>query len=110
VKIVFQRGSFTAADTAVVSSVQALFAFQIPFYIASTVIVRLISSLRANHILMLGAILNLVSNIALNIIFIHYLGLKGISLSTSFVYMISFVFLLYFARKSIHREESKLVS
>ncbi len=110
VKIVFQRGSFTASDTAVVSSVQALFAFQIPFYIASTIIIRLISSMRANHILMLGAIINLVCNIGLNIIFIHYLGLKGISLSTSFVYMISFVFLLYFARKSINREESKLLS
>jgi len=110
VQIVFQRGSFTPEDTAVVSSVQALFAFQIPFYVASTIVIRLISSLRANHVLMLGAIINLVSNIGLNIIFIHYLGLKGISLSTSFVYMFSFVFLLYFARKSIHREESKLLS
>lgn len=107
VQIIFQRGSFTAGDTAVVSSVQSLFAFQIPFYVASIVVVRLISSLRANHILMLGAILSLVSNIGLNIIFIHYLGLKGISLSTSIVYMISFVFLLYFAMKSIHREELK---
>lgn len=105
VQIVFQRGSFTSQDTAVVASVQALFAFQIPFYVASIVVVRLISSLRANHVLMWGAAINLFVNVILNIIFIHFIGLKGIALSTSCVYLISFVFLFYFANKLISREE-----
>jgi putative peptidoglycan lipid II flippase len=105
VQIVFQRGSFTAADTAVVSSIQAFFAFQIPFYVAGMVVVRLISALRANHILMWGAAINLVVNIGFNILFIHYLGLKGIALSTSFVYLTSFLFLVYFANRLILREE-----
>jgi putative peptidoglycan lipid II flippase len=105
VQIVFERGSFTSQDTTVVASVQALFAFQIPFYVASIVVVRLISSLRANHILMWGAALNLAVNIILNVIFIYYMGLKGIALSTSCVYFISFIFLFYFANKLILREE-----
>ena len=105
VKIIFQRGSFTAEDTAVVSTVQAYFACQIPFYIGGIVMVRLISALRANHILMWGAAINLVVNIGCNILFIHYLGLKGIALSTSFVYLISFIFLVYFANRLILQEE-----
>ena len=43
VNIIFQRGSFTAEDTTVVSAVQAYFAFQIPFYIGGIVVVRLLS-------------------------------------------------------------------
>ena len=105
VNIILQRGSFTAEDTTVVSAVQAYFAFQIPFYIGGIVVVRLISALRANHILMWGAAINLVVNIGFNILFIHYLGLKGIALSTSFVYLISFLFLVYFANRIIIQEE-----
>jgi putative peptidoglycan lipid II flippase len=105
VNIIFQRGSFTAGDTAIVSAVQAYFAFQIPFYIGGIVVVRLISALRANHILMWGAAINLVVNIGFNILFIHYFGLKGIALSTSFVYLISFLFLVYFANRLILQEE-----
>jgi len=106
VRAIFERGSFTAVDTTIVSSVQALYSFQIPFYIAGIVVVRLISSLRANHILMWGAVINLVANIGFNLLFIYYLGLKGIALSTSCVYLISFIFLYYFADKLIHLEEA----
>jgi putative peptidoglycan lipid II flippase len=105
VQIVFERGSFTSQDTAVVASVQAMFAFQIPFYVASIVVVRLISSLRANHILMWGAGINLIVNIGLNFLFIRLMGLKGIALSTSCVYLISFIFLVYFANRQILQEE-----
>jgi putative peptidoglycan lipid II flippase len=107
IQVVFQRGSFTSQDTVVVGSVQAMFAFQIPFYVASIVVVRLISSLRANHILMCGAAINLFVNVVLNIVFIRFIGLKGIALSTSCVYFISFMFLFYFANKLILREEQK---
>ena len=106
IRVIFQRGSFTVMDTNAVSSVQALFAFQIPFYIGSIVIVRLISSLRANHILMWGAGINLIVNVGLNILLIHFIGLKGIALSTSFVYLISFLYLTSFAIRLISREEA----
>lgn len=104
VATIFQRGSFTAQDTTIVSSVQAFFVFQIPFYVAGMVVVRLISALRANHILMWGAAINLLVNIILNIVFIHFIGLKGIALSTSCVYLVSFLFLFYYANKLILRK------
>ena len=107
VNIVFQRGSFTTQDSAIVAPVQGYFACQIPFYVGGILVVRLISALRANHILMWGTAINLVVNIVFNIIFIHYFGLKGIALSTSLVYFISFLFLIYFANRLILREERK---
>jgi len=106
VHIIFQRGAFTAEDTNLVASVQEFFCFQIPFYIASIMLARLVSSLRANHILMWAASINITANVGFNILFIHLMGLKGIALSTSLVYMISFFFLLYFVNRIIDQKET----
>lgn len=97
VSILFQRGSFTASDTEVVANIQNFYALQIPFYVSALFIVDIIVSLRKNYILIWGSGLNLIANIAGNFIFMHFLGVKGIALSTSFVYLISFSFLLFFA-------------
>jgi len=110
VSIIFQRGAFTAEDTNLVASVQAFFSFQIPFYIAGIMLARLVSSLRANHILMWAASINITANVGFNILFIHLMGLKGIALSTSLVYMISFFFLLYFVNRIIAQKETGSVA
>jgi putative peptidoglycan lipid II flippase len=88
-----QRGSFTADDTHLVSQIQICYALQIPFYLAGMLVVRLISALRNNQILMWGAAGNLILNIGLNYLFMQWLGIPGIALSTSFVYLFSFSFL-----------------
>ena len=92
VRLLFQRGSFTAEDAHTIARIQAFYALQIPFYISGILVVRLISSLRANHILMWGAVINLIVNIALNYLLMQWLGVAGIALSTAFVYLLSFTF------------------
>lgn len=92
VKILLQRGSFTATDTYLVAQIQSFNALQIPFYVANILVVKLISALRANYILMYGSLINLTANITLNYLFMQKLGIAGIALSTSCVYMISFSF------------------
>jgi putative peptidoglycan lipid II flippase len=92
VRILFQRGSFSAADTHLVARVQALYALQIPPHIAGILVVRLISSLRANHLLMWASALNLVLNAVLDYLFMKWLGVAGIALSTAVVYLFSFAF------------------
>lgn len=94
IHLLFQRGSFTESDTYLVSKIQALYALQIPFIIGSILLVRLISSLQANQVLMWGALLNLLSNVIVNYLLMKKLGVAGIALSTSCVMMISFCFLL----------------
>ena len=96
VRLLFQKGSFTAQDTLAVAQVQACFALQIPFYIAGTLAVRLLSSLRANHVLLWAAAINMVVNILLNYFFMKKMGVAGIALSTSCVYLISFSFLYWY--------------
>ena len=95
VEIMFQRGTFSSQDTIVVAKIQAFYALQIPFYVANILVVRLISALRANHILMWASAINLIVNIGLNYIFMKVLGISGIALSTSCLYVICFSFTSY---------------
>ena len=90
VALLFERGAFSSGDSQLVGQIQALYILQIPFYVLGIMNVRLISAFKANHI-------HLILNIVLNILFIRLIGIKGIALSTSFVYMASFLFLSYFA-------------
>ena len=89
IRIVFQRGAFTAADTSVVSRVQAFLSLQIPFYILGQLGVRLVSALKRNSVLMVIAGVNLTLNVIFNLILMRYAGVAGIALSTSLVYLVS---------------------
>jgi putative peptidoglycan lipid II flippase len=97
VRVLFQRGAFTESDTQLVAGVQALHLLQVPFFVLGILMVRLISALKGNRILMWGAGMNLIVNIACNYIFMKWLGVAGIALSTSLMYFVSMVFLLLMA-------------
>lgn len=101
VQVLLQRGSFTAADTKIVAQIQSSFALQIPFYIGCMLVVRSISAMRKNQILIVGSAFNLAINIGLNYLFMRWLGVAGIALSTSFVYIFSFGFLLIFVLRNL---------
>ena len=105
VRLLLQRGSFNAENTHLVAQIQACFALEIPFYIGCILVVRLLSSMRNNTIIMWGAGCNLIINIGLNYLLMQWLGIVGIALSTSFVYLFSFVFLLFFLIKDLRAVE-----
>lgn len=104
IRILFQRGSFTAVDTQTVARVQAFYALQLPFYIAGILGVRLMSALLMNNIIFRIAAFNLIADILLNAILFRYLGVAGIALATSIVYVIS-CSLIFFA---LYRKERQL--
>jgi putative peptidoglycan lipid II flippase len=93
VAIFFQRGAFTEGDTQAVGQVQALLFLQIPSYLAGIVIVRLLSALKANSILMWGCALNFIVNLGCNFLLMQWLHVAGIALATSIMYAISLAFL-----------------
>jgi putative peptidoglycan lipid II flippase len=95
VMMLFERGAFSNQDTGLVGQIQRLYLLQVPFYMLSILTVRLISSLKANHVLMWGAAINLLLNVILNYVFMLWIGISGIALSTSAVYLVSFCFLRY---------------
>ncbi|MGH7247019.1 MAG: murein biosynthesis integral membrane protein MurJ, partial [Pseudomonadota bacterium] len=89
VNILFERGAFSAHDTAVVSHVEAWLALQIPFYLLCSLGVRLISALKRNAVLMTISAANTILNAALNWVLMKHYGVAGIALSTSIVYVVA---------------------
>jgi putative peptidoglycan lipid II flippase len=94
VRLLFERGAFTAGDTLVVSRIQVFLVTQIPFYLLTILAVRLLSSLNKNVVLMYAAMINLFFKIVLNYILINRLGVAGIGLSTALVCLISLLYCL----------------
>jgi putative peptidoglycan lipid II flippase len=90
--LLFERGAFSTDDTRRVAQVHMYYAAQIPFYLLGTLLVRLAVSLNASWILLSGAAINLPLNVMLNYIFMHWLGVAGIALSTAVVYFVAFCF------------------
>jgi putative peptidoglycan lipid II flippase len=103
VRLAYQHGAFRPSDTAVVASVLAMYAIQIPFFVVSRVYYRfLIAMLRTDLILWCGVI-NLGLDVALNLILMRWLGVAGIALATSLWTVSTFFFLRYWARVVLHR-------
>ncbi|HAJ64643.1 MAG TPA: murein biosynthesis integral membrane protein MurJ [Cyanobacteria bacterium UBA8543] len=103
IELLLQRGSFTAKDTYIVAQIQAMYALQLPFYVGGVFVVRLISSMQLNQILMWAAGFNLIINICLNYLFMQWLGVKGIALSTSCVYVFSFLYVFFCASNNLRK-------
>ncbi len=97
IRLFFQRGAFTSADTDLVSWVQICYAPQIPFYICALLFLRFLSAVRRNDVLMYGAALSLVVDIVLNLVFMRMWGVAGIALSTSVVYLLLLIFTATFS-------------
>lgn len=111
---IFQRGTFTTADTESVGRVQMFLAFQMPFYFISILVVRLISSLKCNSILMGGAVINFLLNVILNYIFMQWFQVAGIALATSIVTIASccylIVMLMYILKKTQANRNAQLLA
>lgn len=101
VRVLFERGAFGADDTLSVARVQTLYLLQIPFYFMGTIYVRVISALGRNAILMWGAAISLPLNALLNLAFMEQLGVAGIALSTSVVYLVSWAYLAWSVRRCL---------
>jgi putative peptidoglycan lipid II flippase len=108
VRALFQRGAFTEMDTHIVAQVQVFLLLQIPIYLVGILIVRLISALKANYILMWGCVLNFILNVILNYVFMQWLHITGIALATFVVYLWSVSFLSYMLRCQLLEHEQAL--
>lgn len=89
IRLIFQRGAFTPETTAAAAEVQRWLAPQIPFYVLAMVGSRLLSALDGNRIVLWIGALNLAMNVAGNVLFMHWFGVKGIAMSTSLMYAVA---------------------
>jgi putative peptidoglycan lipid II flippase len=110
VRVLFQRGAFTSADTDLVSHVQGFYALQIPLYVLCILFVRFISSVRRNDLLMYASAINLGVDIVMNLVLMRIWGVAGIALSTSIVALVSLSFLSVCSIRLLSRESTALLS
>jgi putative peptidoglycan lipid II flippase len=106
VGFLLQRGAFDASCTDEVTKVHMMYALQVPFFSLGLLYVRLASSLHLNHLLTISTLISIVLNALLNLILTRYLGVAGIALSTSLVYVVSCGFMAATVHRAWNRESS----
>ena len=93
VRLMFERGEFSAADTSAVAGIQVMFAAQLPLFAIASACVRFISALGANRILLVGNVISVTVNVTLNYVLMRRIGVAGIALATSLTTLIATVYL-----------------
>lgn len=81
VRLTLQHGAFTAADTDAVAAVQAISLLQVPFLIGITILVRTLSAMRANRVLLPIFSAALVLNTALGYLLMQRYRVSGIAMA-----------------------------
>ncbi len=98
VRLFFQRGEFDVAATHVVASVQRYSLLQIPSAMVMALVLRLISSMKANHLLLTAALLFGVLNLTLDLALSRWMGVSGIALSSAITQLITMLYLVVVIR------------
>jgi len=83
IRVMYQHGSFTAADTDLVVKIQIFYLLRIPFSTCLVLVTRTLTALRANHFLTIMSVGSFTLNALLDWLFIKRFGIGGITLSTS---------------------------
>jgi putative peptidoglycan lipid II flippase len=99
VSLLFERGAFTSADTKAVSEVFRYGLVQMPFYMASLIVVyALLSGGKFKPVATIGVV-NLIVKIGAAQLLIPNFGLNGLMLSTAVMYFVSWLLAWRFARQ-----------
>lgn len=99
VRVTLQHGAFGPKDTAVVTSVLAMYAIQIPFYVVSRVFYRFIVAMRRTDLILYCGVLNLALDVILNLLLMRWMGVAGIALATSLWTVSTLAFLFFWAKR-----------
>lgn len=105
----FERGAFTGRDTNLVSRIQAMYMLQVPSFLLGIVGVRVLGALRRNHVLIAIAAVNVVVNLVTDLLFLWWLGIPGIALSTSVVYLLSATAIFVAVSRALRAEEKRQI-
>lgn len=91
IALLYERGAFSAADTAKVAGVLRWGVMQLPFYFGVLVLVQLLASQQRYRLMASIAVLNFVVKAILTLTLAPRLGVQGIMLATSLMYTSSFI-------------------
>jgi peptidoglycan biosynthesis protein MviN/MurJ (putative lipid II flippase) len=89
VRLLYERGAFTAADTTAVTTTLQYCLIQLPFYFPGIVLVQYHASMKQYRVIALGCVAAVVVKIVANLTFQRFVGLNGIVLGTAAMYLAS---------------------
>ncbi|TYB76237.1 murein biosynthesis integral membrane protein MurJ [Bizionia myxarmorum] len=96
VALLFERDSFTADDTAIVSQIQIIYLIGVPFIICGNLFVKFLTSINKNAFMAYVSLGSMLLNIILDFILMKWIGLIGIALCTTIIQVLKiFVFYNY---------------
>jgi putative peptidoglycan lipid II flippase len=101
IRALFQRGAFTSADTVLVARIQSFYLAALPFRFAAILFLRFMMAVKATRALMWIAMVSSVVNVAGNYLFSRFLGVAGIALATTVVYVISTLLAFAYTRQKL---------
>lgn len=100
-RLLYERGAFSAADTAAVARIQAFCAIQLPCYLLGILGSRVLNALGRDWEVIVIAMMGAVLNVLGNLVFSRWLGVAGIALSTGVVYTISAATMAIIVRRAL---------
>lgn len=107
IRLVFERGEFTAEDTIEVAQVHVIYALMIPSYTIAVLLSRVLNAMRATKYVLLSSIVIFAFNIIADYVFKEWIGIQGIALATVMNYTLSLAFNAWLVRRLITREIRK---
>jgi peptidoglycan biosynthesis protein MviN/MurJ (putative lipid II flippase) len=97
VKILFERGQFTPANTQAVSDILRLGLLQLPFYLSGIVAVQVLAAQGRHHEITRSGLINVVVKLAANVPLIAAFGVAGTMLATTIMYAVALGYLWWAA-------------
>jgi putative peptidoglycan lipid II flippase len=103
IRMVYQRGAFSAADTSEVAGALAMFALGLTFANVNIMFNRGFQSMQRPWLPLYVGLINLALNALLDWVLLGPLGVAGITLSTSLVSIFNMVVLVWLLRRQVGR-------
>ena len=111
VALIFERGSFTAADTAATAAALACYAPGLLGYSAVKIVVPSFYALGDSRTPALISVGSVALNVALNLLLVRFLGYRGLALGTAIAAVVNAVALLHVLRRRLGGlEDRRLVT
>ncbi len=93
IRLLFERDAFTPEDTVVVSKLQRIALVYVPFYLCTLVCVNFLTAINKNSFMAWVSLWNLILNLIMNFILMHFFDVYGLVMSTTVVYIVcSFIY------------------
>ncbi len=108
VKLLFERGAFSASDSLIVTDLFRFGLAQVPFYFSALVLVTLLATNGKHKLMAISGASNLFVKAAANYYLLPIFGINAIILSSGVMYAVSLVLLYIFAHSSIREKKEKV--